>query len=80
MSVFPVAVRIVAVISFSDLRGLGQMRASLALVDYCVSAALCASPSRWLLLRVFQLLPLALLTVLPRKNRFAVFPVQIAKP
>ncbi|KAA6360426.1 MAG: hypothetical protein EZS28_044049, partial [Streblomastix strix] len=76
MSVFLVAVCTVAAISFPDLRELGQKRASVALMDYCVSAVFCASPSPWLLLRVVQLLLLALLTVLPRKNRFATFPVQ----
>ncbi|KAA6358775.1 MAG: hypothetical protein EZS28_045699 [Streblomastix strix] len=56
------------------------MRASVALVDCCVSAVSCALPSPWLLLRVVQLLPLALPTVSPRKNRFATFPIQIAQP
>ncbi|KAA6363559.1 MAG: hypothetical protein EZS28_040915 [Streblomastix strix] len=80
MSVFPVAVCTVVVISFPDLREPGQKRASVAPVDYCVSEAFNALPSPWLLLCVAQLLPLALLTVLPRKNRFAMLLVQIAQP
>ncbi|KAA6381342.1 MAG: hypothetical protein EZS28_023134 [Streblomastix strix] len=68
MSVFPVTVCTVVAISFPDLRELDQKRASVALVDYCVSAISCASPSLWLLLRVFKLLSLALLTVLPPKS------------
>ncbi|KAA6373612.1 MAG: hypothetical protein EZS28_030861, partial [Streblomastix strix] len=79
-SVFPIAICTVAAISFPDLRELGQKRASVALVDYCVSAAFCALPSPWLLSRVVQLLSLALLTVLPRKNRSATFPVQKVQP
>ncbi|KAA6378608.1 MAG: hypothetical protein EZS28_025868 [Streblomastix strix] len=43
MSVIPVAVYTVAAISLPDLRELGQKRASVALVDYCVSASLAKS-------------------------------------
>ncbi|KAA6372889.1 MAG: hypothetical protein EZS28_031584 [Streblomastix strix] len=72
----PVAVGTIAAISFPDQRELGQKRAQVTLVGYCVSAVFRSSPSLWLLLRVVQLLPIALLTVSPRKNRFASFPVQ----
>ncbi|KAA6371211.1 MAG: hypothetical protein EZS28_033262, partial [Streblomastix strix] len=80
MSMFPVAFRTVAAISFPNLREFGQKRASVALVDYCVSTVSCTSISRQLLLRVASLLQLALLTVFPRKNQFAPFFVPRFQP
>ncbi|KAA6390519.1 MAG: hypothetical protein EZS28_013950 [Streblomastix strix] len=71
--VFPVAVLTVAAISFLDLRELDQKPASVALVDFCDLVVFNALQSLQLLLGVVQLLQLALLTVPPRKNRFATF-------
>ncbi|KAA6358109.1 MAG: hypothetical protein EZS28_046364, partial [Streblomastix strix] len=49
-------------------------------MNYCVSAVFYSPPSPWLLLRIIQLLWPALPTVPPRKNRFAIFLVQIVQP
>ncbi|KAA6400184.1 MAG: hypothetical protein EZS28_004284 [Streblomastix strix] len=80
MLVFPVAICIVAAVSYLDLRVLDQKRGLVVQVDQCVSAVYYASPSLCLLLRVVKLLQLAPLTVLQRKIRFATFPAPIVPP
>ncbi|KAA6392830.1 MAG: hypothetical protein EZS28_011645 [Streblomastix strix] len=63
-----VAVSTIAEISFPDQQIYDQKRASVAHVYYCVSAVFYAQLSPWLLLRVVQLLRLAVGTVPLRKN------------